>query len=347
MELIVYYDENFGNSWVPREVSKQIKCHLKNDKHFIVKNAESLKKWLEKSIDSQTCCNSIVVFSQDVIPENLTGRSLPNCLICSFLYNGGTIIWLGDIPFFYEGCNPSETAALQQTWKKSMKDEEWIKYWDTRKVDGAPKYNIDKEGRYLKTKGRQGCFCALGVNPVWFEHTNSVCITSKGKDFGLTTSWYSHRPILIRGLNFQKNEKITVLAKSKPRFLISAEKTMLDEERQKNLPKLIGLDIIAGALPSLVSLVSSAVAILVLFPHLEPIVVSVLAILASSVICGNVLFWTIRTRSILASAWFKNFNKKYPRSGFVRIWDFGPERLTDDLLRDLYKVIDKRNQGSD
>ena len=43
-----------------------------------------------------------------------------------------------------------------------------------------------------------------------------------------------------------------------------------------------------------------------------------------------------------ASAWFKNFNKKEPKSGFVRIWDFSPRVITDAMKEELYNVATYR-----
>jgi uncharacterized RDD family membrane protein YckC len=39
-----------------------------------------------------------------------------------------------------------------------------------------------------------------------------------------------------------------------------------------------------------------------------------------------------------ASAWFKNFNKKEPNSGFVRIWDFSPSVITETMKGELCQV---------
>jgi len=40
----------------------------------------------------------------------------------------------------------------------------------------------------------------------------------------------------------------------------------------------------------------------------------------------------------LASAWLKNFDERHPKSGFVRLWDVIPHRITDKMLEELYSV---------
>lgn len=38
------------------------------------------------------------------------------------------------------------------------------------------------------------------------------------------------------------------------------------------------------------------------------------------------------------NAWIKNFNKKFPDSGFVRLWDQQLYDIKEDALKDLFAV---------
>lgn len=40
-----------------------------------------------------------------------------------------------------------------------------------------------------------------------------------------------------------------------------------------------------------------------------------------------------------AGAWFKNFDKRYRNTGFYRIWDFMPDRLSKDEMEEFYTII--------
>jgi len=39
------------------------------------------------------------------------------------------------------------------------------------------------------------------------------------------------------------------------------------------------------------------------------------------------------------NAWFKNYNEDYPNSGFYRIWDFRPRNITNQMMVEMYTVI--------
>ena len=40
-----------------------------------------------------------------------------------------------------------------------------------------------------------------------------------------------------------------------------------------------------------------------------------------------------------ANAWFKNFNREKPLSGFIRIWDYIPKVITERMLSELHDVV--------
>jgi hypothetical protein len=345
MELIVYYDEKYGTSWIPKEVSFRIRDFLK-EKGFKIFDAESLRDKMIKAVDDDTCCNSLIVFSQDVVPEIVSRGWFLNSLFRSYLDLGGTIVWIGDIPFFYEGCNPSRQKELEKQYPKEELDKKWRIQLRSGKIDLNPEMAIDKENKFLKTMGRPGCFCALGVIPVWLEYPHSkVKITKNGAKFGLKTPWYSPRPILIKGTSLRENKPI-VLAKSKPRYLVSQEKSILKEEKERRLwtnffdffVKILGL------VPAIITIISSLAAAYFLVPSFGNTVALPIVGGATVILSANILYWFFWSRSTYASAWFKNFDKRHPFSGFIRFWDFGPWRITEEMLKELYDVIEKRKK---
>lgn len=116
MYLIVYYDEDYPNSWIPRVESKKIVGFLIS-KGFTQYNAEGLADWMRKSIDEGTCHQSMVVFSQDVVPETVCHDSTSNSLVRTYLDRGGTVLWVADIPFFYQGLNQEHSSIrLRRTF---------------------------------------------------------------------------------------------------------------------------------------------------------------------------------------------------------------------------------------
>ena len=333
MKLIVYYDEDYANSWLPKSISIKIRDFLK-EKGFTVFNAEDLAEWMEQSFDADTCWNSLVVFSQDVVPETVCNLPFPNSMVRSYLDSGGTIVWIGDVPFYYRGYNASCQKELSAQFK-NLSDSEIEKLGKLR----------DKTGKFASMSGRKGCFTSLGVIPIWLEHPSSkVKITKGGRKFGLRTRWYSNRPILLKGSNL-RNRNLVVLAKTKPRYLMSLEKSILSEQKERRLPAnfVDFMSKIIGIVPAIVTSLTALGLVLAGFgtaTALPALGTSVLLLLAYAV------YWLFWSRSTYASAWFINFDKRHPLSGFIRLWDFVPWRITDSMLEELYGIVLKRKELS-
>lgn len=338
MELIVYHDDNYPTAWIPREVSKKITRFLKS-KDFVEHNAEDLAKWMEKSIDEETCRQSVVVFSQDIVPDTICHTPSPSSLIREYLDCGGRVVWIGDIPFFYFGLHPSrpQTQYAEERLSpllKPISEEEFKKL-------GVFK---DKNGKFAKYWGVGGCFSILGVMPLYLDFPSSkVSITKRGKSFGLQNPWYSIRPILLGGSNLRKKKTI-VLATTKPLSLISTKKTIFRarvrrlrevEERGITFPSI--MDALSKSFGPILTLVGAMASIVAGLRGFAGVPLLVWFAIAGLFLLALVL-WFFQRRERLASAWFKNFNKQHPTSGFIRLWDFKLHRITYTMLEELYNV---------
>ena len=107
---IIYHDRNYPTSWINPELSQRI-VDFFSERGFIVKNAESLRDWMREAI-SETLENSVVIFSQDIMPDTIVESPMVSNLINRYLDNGGKVVWLGDIPFYYMG----RGDGSQETW---------------------------------------------------------------------------------------------------------------------------------------------------------------------------------------------------------------------------------------
>jgi type III secretory pathway component EscR len=89
-------------------------------------------------------------------------------------------------------------------------------------------------------------------------------------------------------------------------------------------------------LSALVTIVSGFIGILTI-PTNVPIFSIALIVVA---IVGIWVLWyrELQREKSYANAWIKSFNKNYPNSGLMRIWDFDPHYITDQMLDDLYNV---------
>jgi len=323
MKLIVYHDDNYPTHWISRQQSKRIANYFKN-KNFKEYNAKELSKFMEKSIDEDSCWQSVILFSQDLVPETVCHLPFPSSLIRNYLDHGGTIVWIGDVPFYYIGLNSSRTR--NEHLKLSDKD---------LKRQSAFR---DNAGKLANTIGRSGCFATLGTIPIWLNYpVSKVNITKKGRKLGLETPWYSNRPILIRGLNL-RGKKAVVLAESKSRYLMRLEKSVLSDEPERKIPFASFFDFMLKLIGLVPALITTITAILSLLAGFERIVTLSLIFASGMFLIAYIGYWFFWSREKLASAWLKNFDERHPKSGFVRLWDVIPHRITDKMLEELYSV---------
>jgi hypothetical protein len=214
--LLVYRDNDYDSGWINYWVTERIVDYL-NNKGFRVVDAQELRDCMTTMIDRKEAFDSVVVFAQDLIPDTVIETPRPDALVRSYLNAGGRIIWIGDVPFYWQGLPNKE----KRMW-------------------GA-----EAQNSVLDIAVRQ----IIGLEPL------SVTIKPEGKKRGLQISWAGNRPV--------EDSKNTLTAK-----------------------------------------------------------------LATSIYQGRTVI----------HAWFKNFNKNVPESGFVRIWDYIPHDISDRLLNELYAI---------
>lgn len=163
-ELYVYYDTRYDpdctRKFINESISEQIVEFLKC-KDFKILDAQGLQK-IMLSVVKREVKNVVIVFAQDVAPDTILDDPAATALVRQYLDNGGTIIWIGDIPFFYQAKGGGHE-----------RDDKW---WE---------------------KGAAASI--LGVNPVFPGHTPIGKITRLGKGKGLKVAWTGIRPILADG----------------------------------------------------------------------------------------------------------------------------------------------------
>lgn len=322
MKLIVYYDDRYPTHWISREMSDSIKTYFVTN-GFEVYNANDLAEWMEESVLRDDCWQSLVLFSQDVVPQTVCHLPFPSSLIRRYLDSGGTVVWIGDIPFYYVGLDPSSTQGKGH----KIGDRDLTKQSTFK----------DTAGKTAMTCGRTACFAMLGAIPVWLNYpVFKVKITGAGKQFGVQTPWYSNRPILIRGSNFRKKKPIA-LAVSRPRYLMSEEKSILSDEKERKLP-LNFMDFVFKFLGVVPAIAAGVTALFSLVAGFGAAVTLWLVATSCFLLIGYVMYWFFWARQTLASAWFINFDQRHPWSGFLRIWDFVPHQITDSMLEELYRL---------
>ncbi|KPV62441.1 MAG: hypothetical protein AOA66_1336 [Candidatus Bathyarchaeota archaeon BA2] len=208
---LVYYDPQYPTCWVNKEISKRV-CIYFTQRGFKEVNANELAKIMDEVVRAKEAVNTVAVFAQDIAPATIAYGPLPDNLIRRYLDLGGRVVWIGDVPFFYQG-------------HFNEKRESW---------------------GFIGERQILGVFTHF----TWPLH---VDMTANGFKWGLKLKWTGYRP--------------------------------------------------AAPSPS-----------------------SLTYILASS------------QGGAYAHAWLKNFNKDYPNSGFLRIWDYALHDISDRMLEELYNV---------
>ncbi len=346
MELIVYFDDQYPTVWIPRNVSEEIATFLKG-KDFIVHNAECLAKWMQKSIDEKSCWQSVVVFSQDVVPNTVCHTASPSALIREYLDCGGTVVWIGDIPFFYFGVRRCKKTKYYDARLIPLNTESGDHFEGVSFAKPSIRAYKDRNGNIAVRWGSGGCFSILDVMPLYLDFpSDKVKFTKEGKSFKLKNQWYSIRPILIKGLNLGK-KRTKILAKTDALSLRSTQKTIFGarvrslnevKESETLFSSLIGdalkyISIIIPALTAVVSFVD-----ITRFTSILPYEISISIAIPSSILTILLVLWFIPLKERYASAWFKNFNEEYPESGFIRLWDFRLCEITEPMLEELCNV---------
>lgn len=126
---------------------------------------------MHQVLSFQECGNTILIFAQDIAPYDVLDDPSSHALIRQYLDNGGTILWIGDVPFFYR----------------------------TERGHGNFKLNDFIDRKRSERPSRTGAphIDVLGVIPLRIVTASRFTITWRGRGYGLRSPWASLRPIII------------------------------------------------------------------------------------------------------------------------------------------------------
>lgn len=158
-DLAVYRDPDFPSSWIDDKAGYPDKiATFLSGKGLRQLNSDQLRQFMVEGIKKRIATDKLVLFSQDIIPDTVTEDYFANTTIREYLDNGGSVLWIGDIPAFNIG---KKGRQLDEAWKK-----------------GSPLF-------------------MLGVCPIFTESPKqAVTFTIEGRMLGLKERWSGRRPIL-------------------------------------------------------------------------------------------------------------------------------------------------------
>jgi len=139
---LVYYDKGRATSWVGDAAGEVLANELER-MGFNIVNAVELRRRMEDAVRNNEAGKYVVVFARDVVPHDVfdvidennpftkieigdESVKAPNIakppsssLLMKFIYNGGVIVWLGDIPFWYV-TNPKDGMDKLDSWFRNV-----------------------------------------------------------------------------------------------------------------------------------------------------------------------------------------------------------------------------------
>jgi len=307
-KYVVYSDENYHMSWIYSAASDKIVRFLtspeRGEQQFIALNACKLEQWIKTRIRNSDAYGTVIVFSQDMVPDIIAPDFSPSIILRTYLDVGGRVVWMGDHPFWRQGKNKKNLSSNESEWV------EWKFY---------------------------GMFSILGLNAEFnYSPIEKVSISSRGKLWGLRTDnkWYGTRPVQ------EKPCDVKVLAKSSgrriklPQLLKPEGKDEGREERTaSSIKEILNLaSLYVGLLAAILGVFS-----FVLVQNIVFALVPITLVLISLYLIIPKIFRYFKPVEY-ANAWVKNFNRAYPNSGFVRIWDCILYDISESMLEDLLNV---------
>lgn len=186
---------------------------------------------------------------------------------------GGSVLWIGDIPGAYIGI-PGENTLKPEALEK-----------------GAP-------------------VLMFGVVPIFADSVKAtVTITKFGKKLGLKHKWSGIRPILP-----ERRRGIKWIAESEAIIGKPYISNILSKESVEKLGKKRK---ISGEINT-------------------PLGEGKIEMETNSSIEGKYLYEFFHRT--FPNAWFKNYNKDHPNSGFYRIWDYRP-RINEQMNKEPLTII--------
>lgn len=99
---LVYHDAQYPTSWVTKEISELISTYL-TQRGFKEVNADNLAKIMYEMIRANAATNTVLVLAQDIVPTTIAHRPSPDTIMRRYLDVGGRVVWIGDVPFYYQG----------------------------------------------------------------------------------------------------------------------------------------------------------------------------------------------------------------------------------------------------
>lgn len=149
---VIFIDSRYPSSWTSNITTTE---NYFTSRGFVAKNADDLKTWMQNKITNNTARGSICVLPKGMVPDTIAETMSSSCTIRQYLNAGGSVLWLGDVPFYYQGKNDGTYTI-----------------WDN-----------------------SGASTIIGVGTQNWDNNSTAVITTEGSKWGMQTADIARRPV--------------------------------------------------------------------------------------------------------------------------------------------------------
>ncbi|HOX28943.1 MAG TPA: hypothetical protein PLQ76_07310, partial [bacterium] len=191
-KLVVYYDEGYPVSWMTKSCSQEVK-EFTSVLGFESLDAKQLGGWMETAAE-KGAAGTMLIMSMDVVPDTVVGEApSPTALIRKYLDAGGTIIWMGDVPFYFVGKKGRDKTKWDYLGGRGVLGFDTVGNWQ-----GHSDVKFDKKGIDWKLKKTWQSIRAVKPQDV----TSAVALDADGNVSAWTKQYEKSSPGFIRIWDF-------------------------------------------------------------------------------------------------------------------------------------------------
>ncbi len=100
LDKVYYFDDRY---WVSHVLNLSAISTFLENHAFRRLDADELRSWMIMHISQHTAHESTLVMTMGVVPDTVAEELCSDTTVRMYLNEGGRIVWIGDVPFFYQG----------------------------------------------------------------------------------------------------------------------------------------------------------------------------------------------------------------------------------------------------
>jgi hypothetical protein len=176
LDKAYYWDDRYPVSHV--NDSKEL-CAYLTDANFKRLNADELRLWMSRHISENSSQYSTLIMAMGVAPDTVVNLSADS-LFRNYLDSGGHVVWIGDVPFSYQGHKDGTQTVWGDAGPVKVLGVHFL-YWDFNATPAA----ITNEGYHW---GMSLPDYAPSQRPVILEDVTTVL----SQTHGYPSSWFKN-----------------------------------------------------------------------------------------------------------------------------------------------------------